>query len=381
MRTGPCTVALALVLSACAPQPAPWSASERAQIASLWIGALGAPPADPSNAHADDAAAAALGARFFSDARFSANGKISCANCHNPAQAFTDGRATSLGLHATRRNAPSLIGAAWSPWLFWDGRADSLWAQATGPLLHADEMGMSAARVASVVATSYGPEYRQVFGAAPGSSAPALVLTNVAKALAAYVRTLRPAPTRFDAFAKALAAGDAGAGTVLTPAEQSGVHLFLGKAQCLRCHNGPLLSNHQFHNTGLAHLPGTPQDPGRALGVQLALASEFNCRGPYNDARERRCPSLDYVRAGTAELLGAFKTPSLRSVALTAPYMHDGRFATLHDVLDHYNRAPQVERAQGHTELRPLYLSAGELDALEAFLRTLSPLAPAPAQD
>jgi cytochrome c peroxidase len=381
-RSSPGALALALTLAACggAQPAASWSPAQRAQISSLSIERLAAPPPDPSNAVADHPAAAALGRRLFADARLSANGRISCASCHKPELAFTDGRATAQGLAGVRRNTPSLIGAAWSPWQFWDGRADSLWAQATGPLLHPAEMGMTARAVAAVAATGYAKEYRSVFGSDPAADAQR-TLTGVAKALAAYVRTLRPAPARFDAFAEAVAAGRPEADALLEAQERDGLRLFLGKAQCLRCHHGPLLTNHGFHNTGLAPLPGQPPDLGRVLGVQEALASEFNCRGRYSDARDRKCPSLDYVRAGTPELVGAFKTPGLRAVAQTGPYMHDGRFATLHDVLDHYNRAPQLLREQGHTELFALALAPAELDAIEAFLRALSPLAPAAAQD
>jgi cytochrome c peroxidase len=114
-------------------------------------------------------------------------------------------------------------------------------------------------------------------------------------------------------------------------------------------------------------------------GVQEALASELNCRGHYSDSR--KCPHLDYVRTGSPELVGAFKTPTLRGVALTAPYMHDGRFATLREVLEHYNRAPPALREQGHSELLPLGLSAAELDEIEGFLKTLTPLAPGAASD
>ena len=369
---------LASMLSACGQDsPAPeWSTAELAQIDSLRISKLGRPPADPSNRYADDPRAAALGKKLFSDPRLSANGKIACATCHQPDKFFTDGLATSRGLGPTPRNAPSLLTAAWSPWLFWDGRADSLWAQATGPLQNSHEMGLTPAALARTLAIHYRDDYQTIFG--PLAADPRRVMTNAGKALAAYVRTLRPAPGRFDAYAESLQRKSRNADHVFGAQERLGLKLFLGRGQCLRCHHGPLFTNQGFHNTGLEALPGQMPDLGRVQGVKEALASEFNCRGPYSDAPKPQCPQLDYARVGTPELVGAFKAPSLRNVAETGPYMHDGRFATLREVIDHYNRAPGISTRSGHTEIFPLGFFAGELDALEMFLSTLSstPLAP-----
>ena len=363
--------ALALLLSvaAHAEGTAGWSDAERGQVASLSLSHLAPPPADPSNRYADDPRAAALGRRLFFDTQLSRNGKLACASCHRPELQFTDARPQSRGLRPVHRNAPSLLSAAWHRWLFWDGRADSLWMQALGPLLNADELGLSARALRETLDAHYRADYEPIFGTLAGQDE-GRVLANTGKAIAAFERTLRPAPARFDDFADALGRGEPAA--ALTAQEQSGVRLFIGKAQCLRCHHGPLLTNEGFHNTGLGKSPGLPADPGRSRGVRELQASEFTCRGPHNDDPQRLCPHLEYLRAIGGELRGAFKVPSLRAVAETAPYMHDGRFPTLAAVLAHYNRAPGVHETAGHTELLPLGLNADELIALDSFLRTLS---------
>lgn len=362
----------AALLAACSERAVTWTEAERAQVAAMSLSRLPAPPADASNAVADDARAAALGKRLFTDPALSANGKVSCASCHDPARAFSDGLPRGRGIGEDARNTPSLLVAAWSRWQFWDGRSDSLWSQPAGPLLDPAEMGATPAHVARVVTGAYAAEYAEPFG--KPSADPMRVVANAGKALAAFERTLRPQPGRFDAFADALGADADGAARLLTPSEQRGLKLFLGAGQCLRCHHGPLLTNQGFHNTGLGPRAGAAEeDRGRADGLPLALASKLNCAGPYSDAPPGGCPHLDFARTGGAEWLGAYKTPSLRNVGVTAPYMHDGRLATLREVLVHYNLAPGVAREHGHTELFPLGLDAPALSDLEAFLRTLGP--------
>lgn len=366
-----CVLLIAALATGCSKPGPSWTDAERAQIAALSLSRLGPPPPDPGNAVAELPEAVALGEKLFFDMALSGNGKVACASCHEPARAFTDGRALARGIREAQRNAPSLVGAAWSRWQFWDGRADSLWAQATGPLLDAAEMGASPAHVAEVVVARYGSGFETLFGKPPKD--PMRAVVNAGKVLDAYLRTLRPARARFDDFADALAAGAPGEGA-LSRIEQRGLKVFLGTGQCLRCHHGPLLTNHGFHNTGLSPLR-RPADRGRATGLPQVLASSLNCAGAFSDAARRDCPHLQYARVGGAELIGAFKAPSLRNVAATAPYMHDGRFATLGEVLDHYNRAPGIGLENGHTELFPLGLDAAELADLEALLRALGPAA------
>lgn len=376
-----------------------WSEAERAAIESLWIGNLGPVPPDPSNRVADDPAAAALGEHLFFDARLSANGAVACATCHQPAKGFQDGIALGQGIGTAARRTMPLVGAAYSPWYFWDGRSDSQWAQAFGPLENPVEHGGNRTQVARLIAEYYRADYESIFGPLadlsdlPEHAGPAgddaaraawnglgeeqrvqvnTVVANAGKALAAYQRTLLPVPTRFDRYVEALRAGDArAAGTLLSEEELNGLRLFVGRANCTQCHNGPLLTNHFFHNTGVPPPSGAEPDPGRALGMQIVLQDEFNCLGPYSDAAAEECTELRFMPRGGFEFTGAFKVPGLRDVAGRAPYMSAGQIATLEEVMAHYNAAPVP--ATGHTDLRPLGLTAQEQRDLVAFLRTLSP--------
>ncbi len=369
----PCLRPAAILLLALLPWSVPaqeWGDADRARIASLALRQLPPPPPNPGNRVADDPLAAALGQRLFFDTGLSRNGKFSCASCHIPDRQFTDGLPTSRALGKVERNAPSLLTAAWHRWQFWDGRADSLWMQATVPILNPQELGQSAAGLRKLVRLRYRNEFRTLFGES-GLDDDGRLLSDIGKAIEAYERTLRPPATRFDEFADALAAGHPTAGT-LSGSEQAGLRLFLGKGQCLRCHHGPLLTSEGFQNTGTGKLPRRPSDHGRAVAIEPLLESRFNCQGPYNDDPAHACPHLEFLRSVGPELRGAFKVPSLREVANTAPYMHDGRFATLAAVLDHYNRAPGVFERSGHTELFPLALTPPDLGDLEAFLRSLS---------
>ena len=368
---------------------------------SLSIASLPAVPPDPSNAVADDPDAAILGSRLFFDTRLSANGEVSCASCHRPELGFTDGLQKGKGIGQSRRNTRSIVGAAYSPWQYWDGRRDSLWSQALSPLEDPAEHGSNRMHVARFVTAdpAYRKEYEALFGPAPDLSdtgrfppgaAPVddtalatawdgmseadrhvvnTVYSNIGKAIAAYERTLLPQETRFDRYVDAVLSGDEGKqGELFDNDEVLGLQLFIGEARCTECHNGPLLTNDEFHNTGVLSFPGDLPERGRVAGVREVLSDEFNCLGDYSDDPDRRCDELRYVRTGS-ELIGATRTPSLRNVSATAPYMHRGQIATLAEVLDHYNRAPDA--MIGHNEAKPLELDRPDLRRLEAFLRTL----------
>jgi cytochrome c peroxidase len=155
---------------------------------------------------------------------------------------------------------------------------------------------------------------------------------------------------------------------VLSADEAAGLRLFIGKASCTNCHNGPL-TNNEFHNTGVPARAGLPADSGRLAGADAVLRDEFNCRSRWSDDRSK-CAELDFLVTGEHVLERAFKVPSLRNVADRAPYMHAGQFNTLSEVVDHYNRAP--EAPAGHSELEPLRLSTQERRQIEVFLRSLS---------
>jgi len=374
-----------------------WSEAELRTLESLWLGSLPPLPPDPSNAFADDPRAAKLSRNLFFDARLSANGEVSCSSCHQPERNFTDGLPRSRGVGETPRKSMTVVGTAYSPFLFWDGRKDSLWAQALGPLENPVEHALDRTQVAHLVARSYRAEYESVFGALPDLAhlpkeagpvaagearanwehmtlqdreAVTGVFVNVGKAIAAYERQLIPGPSPFDRYVRALLEGDARGKETLTRDEEVGLELFIGEAGCTNCHNGPLFTNHDFHNTGVPAVSGLPEDTGRAAGAKQVLADEFNCLSPYSDAEPGDCAELRFLKAEGHTLERAFKVPSLRNVAESAPYMHAGQFSSLKEVLEHYNRAP--EAPGGHSELSPLGLSDAQLAQLEAFLRSLS---------
>lgn len=347
---------------------------------SLSIEGVGPVPPDPSNRWADDPAAADLGHRLFFDARLSANGKVSCASCHEPAKEFQDGTPLAKGVGTTDRRTMPVAGTAHSPFLFWDGRKDSQWAQALGPLESAVEHGGSRAQYAQVIARYYRADYERVFGALPELRGDAVtaVFVNIGKAIAAYERRLQYGASRFDRFAAEWKRTKAQPQEILNADERAGFALFVGKANCTECHNGPLFTNNEFHNTGVPRRAGLPEDRGRAPAVAGVQADEFNCRSRWSDARPQECRELDFLAPATAAQERAYKVPSLRNVAERAPYMHAGQFGSLAEVLQHYNRAPAAPA--GRSELRPLRLSAAELQQLEAFLRSLSGGIDAPAK-
>ena len=361
--------------------PQPWTDTDFEVLQSLWIGSLPALPADPTNSVADDPRAASFGHHLFFDPRLSSSGGISCSTCHQPERRFTDGLVKGQAIGTSKRNTRSIVGVAYSPWLYWDGRRDSLWSQALSPLEDPAEHGGRREQYVEIIAAdpSYREMYEALFGEIPdlsGDGAVNVVFANIGKVIAAYERLLMPGQSRFDVYVAAIIAGDNDLQrSTFTDDEIVGLQLFIDEAACTQCHNGPLFTNHEFHNTGVISFPGEVPDKGRVTGVRQVLADPFNCSGPYADAAEKSCAELEYARTGP-ELIGAFRTPSLRNLENTGPYMHKGQIASLAAVLQHYNEAPFA--MIGHNEAKPLGLNKRELRQLEAFLNTLAaPLATA----
>ena len=392
------TTGLVLFATACSAfSGARWSEDERAALRSLWIGSLPPLPADPSNKYADDPRAAAFGQKLFFDTRFSSNGKVACATCHLPDHLFQDGTPLAHGVGTTARRTMTVIGTAYSPWLFWDGRKDSQWAQALGPMESPVEHGSNRTYYAHLIDQFYGSEYEAIFGPLPeighlpilrGSTQnPAVIAAweemsmedraavnriyvNMGKSIAAYERLLIPGEARFDQYVVAVLNQDyETAAKILNEDEVAGLKLFIGKANCTNCHNGPLFTNNDFHNTGVPAVLDLPEDIGRAQGAHQVLEDEFNCLSIYSDAEDSDCMELKYMVAEGHELERQFKPPSLRNVAKRGPYMHAGQFATLEEVLNHYNTAPKAPA--GHSELEPLHLSQTQIEQIIAFLKTL----------
>jgi cytochrome c peroxidase len=200
------------------------------------------------------------------------------------------------------------------------------------------------------------------------------VFVNLGKAIAAYERQILPGPSRFDTYVQAALDKDViEMRASLTADEVAGMRLFISE-NCLACHNGPLFSNSHFFNIGVPNAEDLPLDMGRFQGLQTVLADEFNCLGTYSDAALDECTTLTALNTGGIELRAAFKVPTLRNVAETAPYMSSGQYATLGEVLEHYDRAEPGPF--NHTEVKPLNVSNKQLEQLEAFLGSLSgPLA------
>jgi cytochrome c peroxidase len=288
-------------------------------------------PVPPDNPITIDRAE--LGRRLFFEKRLSRDGSVACASCHVPERAFTDGRPLAVGVDGRvgRRNAPTLLNRAYAPRLFWDGRAGSLEAQALVPMESPVELGSTHDEIVRRLRSR--ADYRRLFRRAFGSED--ILIERVAAALASFQRTLVSGGSAFDRYAML---GDSSA---LDVEARRGLELFRGKGRCSLCHDGLLLSDERFHNTGVAWRDGAFRDSGRALVT------------------------------GRLEDVGAFRTPTLRDVDRTAPYMHDGSLATLEDVVEFYVRGgtpnPGLDPA-----LRPLALDPAERRALVVFLRALT---------
>ena len=360
------------------------------------------PGPSAGNRWADNEEVARFGQHLFFDKRLSQKDDAACADCHQPKHFFTDGKALpKLKGRKGERNTPTVVGAALSPWQFWDGRSDSLWSQALGPIENANEQGNDRASVALLIRDHYKLNYEALFGelpelvnlqpASPLSDDPNIVanwqalppnqqaainqvFANVGKAIAAYERKLMPGPSRFDYYVQAVLEGDTERQEVLFNAEEKhGLRLFLASdgGRCVDCHNGPNFTNNDFQAIAVPPVPEKGGDLGRIVGVDSFKQSEFNCGGAYSDASLNTgdCDEGVYTKFEGRELTGAFKVPSLRNISKTAPYMHRGQLDSLREVLKYYNRAPMEDGA--HSEIMPLKLLPRELRMIEAFLHTL----------
>lgn len=381
-----------------------WSPSEIKLLKTLSIDSLPRYTADWRNPLAGNPHAVALGRRLFSDDGLSGDGKLSCQSCHPPDRWFQDGQVTAKGQVRLSRNTPSLVGVRRRAWFYWDGRKDSLWAQALEPIENPNEMNGTRSAVARRILEddALRRQYEQVFEAAqtgdwstwPLRASPlggrrereawaeltpeeqrriTRIFVNVGLAIAAFEATLELPVTRFDRFVRAVLANDkTRAGELLSEREQRGLRRFIsGDSGCVSCHLGPRFTTDSFHNIGTGRDRHGQFDAGRFGARDALLNDEFNCRGPWS-ATDARCHHLDTIQRVEVISLtnGSFLTPGLRNLLHSAPYMHDGRFSTLKEVLEHYRSPP--EKSRHRHELPRLNLSDQDAQDIVAFLETLS---------
>ena len=305
----------------------------------------------------------ALGRSLYFDKRLSVDGTVSCATCHDPANAFSDHSVVGTGVsnRVGTRNTPTILNAMFSERLFWDGRAGSLEEQARQPMSNLLEMGMKGddAVVARVVAI---PEYRQTFKHVFRDQG--ITIDTIVKAIAAYERTQISANSPFDRFFS----GDSGA---ISEAQKRGWELFKGKAKCIECHafsqGSPFFTDFKFHNTGIVAGDMRPEYlDGLAMKLTdpLAQAALFAHTKDFTELGR-------YLVTKQPPDIGAFKTPTLRDVELTSPYMHNGSQKTLIDVVRFYNRGGNAN-AHLDERMHPLNLSEQEMNDLVEFMRALT---------
>ncbi|MGH9767833.1 MAG: cytochrome-c peroxidase [Blastocatellia bacterium] len=306
-----------------------------------------------------------LGRKLFFDARLSADGRISCSSCHDPKIAFTDGRPVAEGIAGRRgpRNSPTLLNATFNTGQFWDGRADTLEEQAVQPLINPLEMGNNSydevvKRLRAI--PEYCAEFQSVFGAE-------VKIELIGKAIAAYERTLVSGDSPLDRFV----AGDQGA---ISDAAKRGFTIFRGKGRCSRCHTFsdalPFFTDFNYHNTGVAaNHPNFDKLSRRAYAVIETGRAKESIDAL---AKEEGGQELGRVLITHQVFdIGSYRTPSLRNIALTAPYFHDGSAKTLADVVRFYNGGGQ-KNINREWDLNSLALTEDEQRDLVAFLESLT---------
>lgn len=367
-------------------------------------------PLDTTNSYGDDPYAQHLGQYLFYDTRFSENGEVACATCHDPELGWSDDKQIADTLLQVNRHTPSLWNAGYLRWAFWDGRCDTLWCQALEPFESEAEMGGDRmSMVHAVVAdTLLSAAYLDVFGNLPDVSDPTRfpdharpdtdpehplaqawsamrpddravvngIFANLGKSIAAFERRIVSREAPFDSFAEALLTDSVeGEGLdSISDAAARGLKLFLGDGQCHFCHEGPNFTNQEFANVGMGSrdwLEGG--DRGRVEGILEVRDNPFNGSGVFSDDPEAGAIKLNYLNIGY-EQEGQFKVPTLRNVTTHPPYFHGGHAETLEDVVAHYGD-PNLEIPEfGHREdlLVNVNLDEDDIADLVAFLESLT---------
>lgn len=332
------------------------------------------PPADAGNELSGLAWAERLGEQLFNDTDLSGDRQLSCASCHIESLGFADSRAVAIGAGQHLRNTQSLLNVGLQRWFGWDGGSDSLWAAAMRPILSDVEMAGDIETIAQRLRDK--GYFTQALTAA-GRDQPVDdegLVVIAAKSIAAYTRVLISASTPFDRFRKSLLDGDRSNLAGYSPAAQRGLKIFIGAANCHVCHFGANFSNREFHDIGRPFFTAIGQvDSGRYSGIQRVRLDRYNLLGPFNGTGvTEEIRKTSSVKLGQLNF-GQWRTPSLRNLISTAPYMHDGTMATLRDVVDAYaDIDPDRLHTNGEAILKPLTLSDAERNDLVAFLRSLS---------
>ncbi len=358
-------------------------------ISCLWIGApalfaqiasgsdsLGLPPLPVPAHNPQTPEKIALGKKLFEDKRFSSTGEVSCSTCHDSAKAFTDSPLqVSEGIEGLTgtRNAPTVINAAYFTTQFWDGRSPSLEDQALHPFVNPVEMGLENHEPILEVIRS-DPDYIEAFTKIFGKNETTITMDEVTQAIAAFERTQVFGGSPFDRY---YFLGDPSA---LTPAQKRGLELFVNEGRCVSCHiieqTQALFTDSRFHNVGVginAIQKEVPDLAGEFLEAEYTK-TEVDEK-VLTDTRTSELGRLAVTR--DFDDVGSFKTPTLRNIAVTAPYMHDGSLKTLNDVLVHYNNGGVTEEGDPVNDflssgIRPLNLTDQQLADLEAFMQSLT---------
>lgn len=318
----------------------------------------------------------ALGQKLFNDMRFSSTGDVSCATCHMEEKAFTDGPlSVSEGINKLTgtRNAPTVLNAAYYTSAFWDGRSPTLEDQSLHPFVNPVEMGLADHQpILDVVRSD--PEYVKSFKEVFDAQADGITIDHVTKAIAAFERTLISANSPFDRWYYA------GEEDALTPAQKRGFELFINKGRCVSCHvveeTQALFTDDLFHNIGVGI--NSIQDDVPELAVEFLTADLNASEVDVKVLTDARTSELGrFAITHSMDKIGSFKTPTLRNIALTAPYMHDGSVKTLRDAVVHYNNGGVTNEGDHVNDflsggIRPLNLTDSEIDDLVAFMEALT---------
>lgn len=329
---------------------------------------------DKTNQLADLPLAQRLGKSLFFDLGLSSNNQVSCATCHQPDTAFTDQVAIAQGIHLGQRNTPSLWNIGFKHWYGWGGDIDTLWGASLRALLNPKEMAASAKSISHYLTnTSHLQTQLQTLEPWKNAKTEQDRLVIVGKLLAAYQASLISPKSEFDHFRESLIAQDNAQAYFYSDAKKRGLKLFIGKGNCRVCHTGPLFSNNEFADIGISYFDRLGKiDKGRYQGIKSLKASPFSSLGAYNDDPS----ATSRIQAQHLVLkhrnFGEFMVPSLRNIAATHPYMHQGSLKSLDDVIDHYSNLDEERlHSDGIAILKPLNLTPAQKADLKAFLESL----------